>query len=84
MQHVSSTVRFLFLTGLLLSAAVPRASAQGACDRACLTGFLDGWFKGLVNNTASGVPVAKDVKITQNGQITTLAGTFWDSAAGVP
>jgi len=84
MQHVSSTVRFLFLTGLLLSAAVSRASAQGACDRACLTGFLDGWFKELVNNTASGVPVAKDVKITQNGQITTLAGTFWDSAASVP
>ena len=78
MQHVSSTVRFLFLTGLLLSAAVPRASAQGACDRACLTGFLDGWFKGLVNNTASGVPVAKDVKITK-GRLPVLITDYGQS-----
>src|SRR5262245_37651476 len=84
MQHVNSTVKILFLSCLLVSAAAPRAGAQEACDRACLTGFLDGWFRGLVNNITSGVPVAKDVKITQNGQITTLAGTFWDSAASVP
>jgi hypothetical protein len=84
MQRVNSSLRLLFLIVLVISAAVPRASAQGACDRACLTGFLDGWFKGLVNNSSSGVPVAKDVKITQNGQITNLAGTFWDGAASVP
>ena len=84
MRHVNSTAKLLLLTGLLVSVAVPDVVAQGACDRACLTGFLDGWFKGLVNNSASGVPVAKDVKITQNGLITTLAGTFWDSAASVP
>ena len=77
-------MKLLFLTGLLMSAAVPPASAQGACDCACLTGFLDGWFTGLVNNSASGVPVAKDVKVTQNGKVTTLPGTFWDSAASVP
>jgi hypothetical protein len=84
MTLVKRTVKLLFVIGFLVSAAVPRASAQGACDRACLTGFLDGWFTGLVNNSVSGVRAAKDVKITQNGQITTLAGTFWDSAASVP
>jgi hypothetical protein len=73
-----------FITALLLLAAAPWASAQSDCDRACLTGFLDGWFKGLVNNSVSGVAVAKDVKVTQNGQITTVAGTFWDGAASVP
>src|SRR5262245_23242897 len=84
MRYVNSAVKILFLTCLLASAAVPRASAQGACDRACLTGFLDGWFKGLVNNTGSGVLGAKDVKIAQNDQITTVAGPFGDSAASVP
>jgi hypothetical protein len=84
MPHLNFAVKLLLLTGLLTVAAVPRASAQGNCDRACLTGFLDGWFKGLVSNSTSGMPVAKDVKITQNGQIATLAATFWDSADSVP
>ena len=84
MRRVSTTAKLLLFSGFLVFAPVPRASAQGTCDRACLTGFLDAWFKGLVNNSASGVPVAKDVKITQNGQITTLTGTFWESAAIVP
>lgn len=77
-------VKILLLTVLFVSALAPRAMAQGACDRACLTGHLDSWFKGLVGNSTSGVPVAKDVKITQNGQVVTLAGTFWASAEGVP
>src|SRR5262245_7663823 len=84
MSHVDSAVKRMLLAGLLALAAAPGASAQGSCDRACLTGFLDGWFKGLVSNSTSGVPVARDVKITQNGQITTLAGTFWDSADSAP
>lgn len=84
MRRVSTTAKLLLFSGFLVLAPIPRASAQSTCDRACLTGFLDAWFKGLVNNSASGVPVAKDVKITQNGQITTLPGTFWESAATVP
>jgi hypothetical protein len=84
MPHLNFAVKLLLLTSLLTVAAVARASAQGNCDRACLTGFLDGWFKGLVSNSTSGMPVAKDVKITQNGQIATLAATFWDSADSVP
>lgn len=60
------------------------ATAQNACDRACLTGFVDSWFKGLVDNSAKGISVAKDIRITQNGTPTTVAGTFWDSAASVP
>lgn len=84
MSQRSTLVRVLFLAVLFVSAVVPHASAQGACDRACLTGFLDAWFKGLVGNSATGVPVARDVKITQNGQVVALAGTFWDSADSVP
>ena len=60
------------------------AMAQTACDRACLTGFTDAWFKGLINHKDSGIPVASTVKITQNGQTAKLAGTFWSSASSVP
>ena len=69
---------------LLFAAAAPRASAQDGCDRACLTRFVDAWFKGLTTHSATGIPVARDVRITQNGQTTTLAGTFWANAESVP
>jgi hypothetical protein len=37
-----------------------------------------------VGNSAAGVPASPDVKVTQNGQLTTVAGTFWESADSVP
>jgi len=33
---------------LLLTIAAAAASAQEACDRACLTGYVDSWFDGCV------------------------------------
>jgi hypothetical protein len=83
MRLRKKTLKLFFCTWLLAFAAV-HTNAQTSCDRKCLTGFVDAWFKGLVSNSTNGVPLAKDVKITQNGQLTTLAGTFWDSADSVP
>ena len=82
MRLRKKTLKLFFCTWLLAFAA--HANAQTSCDRKCLTGFVDAWFKGLVSNSTNGVPVAKDVKITQNGQLVTLAGTFWESAESVP
>ena len=84
MQQIGRTMTSLFLTTVLVAAVASPASAQGSCDRACLTGHLDAWFKGLVGNSATGVPASRDVKVTQNGQLTTVAGTFWESAESVP
>ena len=84
MQQIGRTMTSLFLTTVLVAAVASPASAQGSCDRACLTGHLDAWFKGLVGNSATGVPTSRDVKVTQNGQLTTVAGTFWESAESVP
>jgi hypothetical protein len=84
MRQFSTSVKVLLLAGLFVSTLVPRVTAQTACDRACLTGHLDAWFKGLVANSATGVSVARDVKITQNGEVVPLTSTFWASADGVP
>jgi hypothetical protein len=54
--------------------------AKPACDRACLTGFADTYFKALVDNRASAVPLAPTVKVTLNGQTMKLDQAFWDSA----
>jgi hypothetical protein len=54
--------------------------AKSACDRACLTGFADMYFKALVDNRAGAVPVAPDVKVTLNGQPMPLDQAFWGNA----
>ncbi len=84
MQQIGRTMTSWFLATVLVAAVASPASAQGTCDRACLTGHLDAWFKGLVGNSATGVPASRDVKVTQNGRLTTVAGTFWESAESVP
>jgi hypothetical protein len=59
------------------------AYAQQACDRACLTKFIDGYFEALVANDAKKLPQAAKARITENGAEKQLAQTFWDSAAEV-
>jgi hypothetical protein len=56
--------------------------ARGACDRACLTGYIDAYFAGLATNNPSALPLAANAKITANGEAMPLAGTFWESAEG--
>lgn len=71
------------MRSLLLGCSVfgaAAAQAQIGCDRACLTGFVDAWFTGLHANATSGVPVAADVKISQNGTLVSLQDSFWDAA----
>lgn len=60
------------------------AQAQIGCDRACLTGYVDAWFNGLLANKTDGIPLAQNAKITFNNKQTDLAGTFWDSADSAP
>jgi hypothetical protein len=54
--------------------------AKTACDRACLTGFADTYFKALVDKRASEVPLAPNVKVTRNGQTMKLDQAFWEGA----
>ena len=54
--------------------------AKTACDRACLTGVADTYFKALAGNHPGDVPLAPNAKITLNGQAMKLDQAFWDSA----
>ncbi len=57
------------------------AQAKTPCDRACLTGFVDSYFKALLAHDARALPQAAQARITENGAEKKLANTFWDSAA---
>jgi hypothetical protein len=55
-------------------------AAKPACDRACLTGVIDTYFKALTANTPGALPLAATAKITINGKVVKLDQAFWDSA----
>jgi hypothetical protein len=54
-----------------------------SCNRACLTGFIDAYYKALVANDAGALPQAANARITLNGATSTLAASFWPAARAV-
>jgi hypothetical protein len=66
--------------GIVAFAAAGVDAAKPACDRACLTGVIDTYFKALAANTPGGVPLGPNAKITINGMAVKLDQAFWDSA----
>ena len=70
--------------GILALAAMTADFARGqppaACDRVCLTGFVDAYFSALMADDARALPQAARARITENGAEKRLADTFWTSA----
>jgi hypothetical protein len=65
------------LSGLL---AVHDGGAQpGACDRQCLEGFVDRYLDAVSKHDASAVPLAANVRFTENGQRLTIGDGLWRS-----
>lgn len=67
------------LTGILtlgLGSAAVRA-ADTPCDRACLKGFIDQYMEALSHHDPSRLPVAADVRFTENGVPVPLGEALW-------
>jgi hypothetical protein len=62
--------------------AATHAQAPAACDRACLTGFVDAYFAALIANDARKLPQAARARITENSTEKKLAETLWPGAEG--
>lgn len=69
--------------GVLLGAAWLIAAPQGnrggsgACDRACLEGLVDQYLDALIAHDPKRLPLAPNVKFTENGQRLNLGDGFW-------
>ena len=68
---------------LLFLAMLVVLPAHSNYDRPALTAYIDQYFKALLANNATAVPLAKSAKITLNGDIKTLAETFWENAESI-
>lgn len=68
---------------LLILAILVAIPAYCNYDRASLTGYIDQYFNALISNNTTFVALDGHAKITLNGDIHTLAGTFWEQAESV-
>jgi len=68
------------MAAALSTGALTSAQSKPACNRACLTGFVDTYLKALTANTPGAVPLTATAKVTFNGRVMKLADAFWDSA----
>jgi hypothetical protein len=73
-------IKIAGLAAFLGTMALNAANAKSACDRACLTGFIDTYFNALAANNPGAVPLADNAKITTNGRVMKLDQAFWDTA----
>jgi hypothetical protein len=80
-----ATLGFRAVTGMVLVGALFSSTsyAQQACDRACLTKVIDGYFAALVAHDPTKLPQAAKARITENGAEKKLAQTFWESSREV-
>jgi hypothetical protein len=66
---------------LAVSGAGP-ATAADACDRACLSGYVDQYLAALVAHDPDRLPWARGVRFTENGQELRLGDGLWGTASG--
>lgn len=53
------------------------------CDRACLNGYVDQYLAALVAHDPTRLPLARQVKFTENGQALQLGDGLWGTASGI-
>src|SRR5262245_65851425 len=67
---------------LVCPAATALAQSRTSCDRACLTGLLDRYVDALVARDSSRLPLAANMKFTENGQRLVLGDGLWHTVTG--
>ncbi|HUQ52727.1 MAG TPA: hypothetical protein VM692_10940 [Gammaproteobacteria bacterium] len=65
-------------------AAIPRVAAAtqsraASCNRACLEGWVDRYFAAVIADDPSAVPLAPNVRFTENGQVLPVGEGLWKS-----
>jgi hypothetical protein len=64
--------------------AAPTTSADSQCDRNCLTNLADQYLAALVRHDPTGLPLADNVKFTENTATLQLGDGLWVGASEAP
>jgi hypothetical protein len=71
-----------FILGLFLLSGV--FSCARKLDRPALVSLMDQYLAALAKNDPSGVPLAADVKLVENTEVTPIGKGLWETATGGP
>ena len=66
--HRAPKFAFIAAIGLVLALASLSPAAAATCDRACLKGMIDRYVDAVVAHDASKLPLAANVRVTENSQ----------------
>jgi hypothetical protein len=77
-------VALFAVIGMWLASAAAQGgqSSTRPCDRACLEGFVDRFLDAFIQHDPRRLPLAKNVKFTENGQRLELGDGSWRSMVG--
>jgi hypothetical protein len=70
-------------TTLVLFISATSAFGATNCDRACLSSFLTQYLDAMVAHNPGKLPVAKDVKFTEDTVVMKLGEGLWKNASGI-
>ena len=81
---MNTIVRFPVLAACaaVLAALPLPASGQTACDRACLEGLVDRYLDALVAHDPTRLPLASNVRFTENGVRLDIGDAQWKTVIG--
>jgi hypothetical protein len=82
---MAKTLIAMGVLGLSLAGVLSAQSGSGkggACDRACLEGFVDQYLDAMTAHDPKLAPLAKNVKFTEDGQKLVIPDGLWNSMAG--
>jgi hypothetical protein len=89
MRHRGLFAAALVIAASYVSAAAPNAPAAGgvaaACDRPCMTSLVDRYLDALVRHDATGLPLNRDIRFTENTARLKVGGEgLWVAASELP
>ena len=71
---------FIFLLLFLNSPTLSQQSSQ-ACSRECLENFVDKYLEAVIAHDPARIPIAKNIKVTENGQRLVVGDGLWNTAS---
>lgn len=79
---MGSHMRKAFAIAIVFAAGLSAQSGAG-CDRACLDGFVNRYLAALAAHTPGDLPLAPQVKFSENDQALTVGEGVWKTVTGI-
>jgi hypothetical protein len=78
MQYKKALSTLIICLGFVLTGCHDN---QPSCNRDCLIGFINQYLEALITHNPSSLPLAKDVRYTENGQLLGPGDGLWNTAS---